>query len=320
MICVNGLVSILIPVYNREGIIAETLDSALAQTYKNIEVIVVDNASADGTWGIVQRYAVSDSRVRVFRNDSNIGPVRNWLRCLEEATGVYGKILWSDDLIAPDFLEKTLPFLEGDDVGFVFTATRVFSSNFEIGELYYSIGNTGLYSSDKFIEADLQGEGYPVSPGCALFRMKDLRENLVLQVPNAVASDFSMHAIGNDLLLFLLVAHKYPRFAFVSEALSFFRAHEGSISIAAKNCKLSLHYHLARAHFVESKRPDLISRLNGILYFYLLRHPDSVEYGVKSISDFYVNNKDLGFSWVRFLFFSFRKAFNKCLRSKCFGW
>ncbi|SFH78217.1 Glycosyl transferase family 2 [Pseudomonas guineae] len=307
----NDLVSILIPVYNREEIIAETLDSALAQTYKNIEVIIVDNASTDGTWGIIQRYALSDSRVNAFRNNSNVGPVRNWLRCLEEASGKYGKILWSDDLIAPEFLEKTLPFLDDDDVGFVFTATRIFSSNREIGELCYAIGNTGLYSGDKFIRADLQGENYPVSPGCALFRMKDLRENLILQVPNSVASDFSMHAIGNDLLLFLLVAHKYPKFAFFSEVLSFFRAHEGSISIASEDCKLSLHYNLARSHFVESKRPDLIMRLNEVLHLYLLRHPGSVAYGVKNISDFYVDNKNFRFSWLSLLFFGFKKAFKK---------
>lgn len=293
---VENLVSVLVPVYNRKDIIIETLNSALSQTYECIEVVVVDNCSVDGTWELISDLAKTDSRLKIFRNDTNLGPVRNWLRCLEEAKGTYGKILWSDDLIAPDFLEQTIPLLKDQDVGFVFTATRVFSSDPLHGKLHHSIGASGIYDTERFIEGDMNGAGYPVSPGCALFRLQDLRENLLLQIPNSIGSDFSMHAIGNDLLLFLLVSNKYPKYAFVSEVLSFFRAHEGSISIASKNCKLPLHYNLARAHFVEFFRPDLICKLNAGLHLHLLRYPDSKEYGVVEISNFYVNNKITSFS------------------------
>lgn len=308
------LVSILIPVYNREEMILETLNSALAQTYDNIEIIVVDNDSTDGTWALISDVASKDHRVKAFRNESNLGPVRNWLRCLEEAAGTYGKILWSDDLIASDFLESTVPFLDNSDVGFVFTATRVFEKNPLEGELYYAIGATGLYESEQFIQGDLRGDGYPVSPGCALFRLHDLRESLLLQIPNSIDSDFSMHAIGNDLLLFLLVAQKYPKFAFVSRVLSFFRAHAGSISIASKNGKLPLHYNLVRAHFVERHRPDLISKLNGRLYLHLLRFPDSKDFGVNSISSFYVTNKSYSFSRLLLFMLVVRKVLKRYIR------
>lgn len=306
----DGLVSVLVPVYNRKDIIIETLNSALCQTYENIEVVVVDNCSFDGTWELISDLAQTDSRLRVFRNATNIGPVRNWIRCLQEAKGMYGKILWSDDLIAPNFLEATLPFLEDESVGFVFTATRVFSSDPGQGKLHHSIGVSGVYSAESFIEGDMKGGGYPVSPGCALFRLPDLRDNLLLHIENSVGSDFSMHAIGNDLLLFLLVANKYTKFAFVSDVLSFFRAHEGSISIASKNCKLPLHYNLARAYFVELVRPDLIYKLNASLYLHLLRYPDSKEYGVHGISDFYVNNKNFYFS----RFYAFQLFIRKVFR------
>ncbi|USW02768.1 glycosyltransferase family 2 protein [Pseudomonas pergaminensis] len=310
---VESLVSVLVPVYNRKDIIIETLNSALSQTYKNIEIIVVDNCSIDGTWELVSELAKSDSRLRVFRNTTNLGPVRNWLRCLEEARGTYGKILWSDDLIAPNFLKATLPFFSDENVGFVFTSTRVFSSNPDQGKLHHSIGTTGIYSTERFIAGDLNGLGYPVSPGCALFRLEDLRESLLLQVPNAVGSDFSMHAIGNDLLLFLLVSNKYKKFAFVSDVLSFFRAHEGSISISSKNCKLPLHYNLARAYFVEAVRPDLIYKLNASLYLHLLRYPDSKDYGVVDISDFYVSNRSTAFSRFYLMQLMVRKFCRKFL-------
>lgn len=305
------LVSILVPVYNRKNIIVETLNSALTQTYGNIEVVVVDNASTDGTWELISELSKGDNRLKVFRNDTNLGPVRNWLRCVEEASGEFGKILWSDDLISPNFLETTLPFLEDAEVGFVFTATRVFSSTPDQGELHHAIGMGGVYSTQSFIAGDVRGDGYPVSPGCALFRMSDLRESLLLNVPNSVGSDFSMHAIGNDLLLFLLVANKYPKFAFVSDVLSFFRSHEGSISIASKNCKLPLHYNLARAYFVERYRPDLISELNANLRVHLFRFPDSKEFGVERVSQFYTVNNNFSFSWPSLLLFVIRKACKK---------
>ena len=60
-------VSILVPVYNREDLIGQTLNSALNQTYKNIEIIVVDNSSTDNTWEVVQSYEKQDSRIKAFQ-------------------------------------------------------------------------------------------------------------------------------------------------------------------------------------------------------------------------------------------------------------
>ena len=107
----KDLVSILIPTYNREKIILETLNCAVNQTYKNTEVIVVDNKSTDNGFEIIKGFAKSHPNVRVYQNEENIGPVKNWLKCMDYATGEYAKILWSDDLIAPDFIEMTLPYL-----------------------------------------------------------------------------------------------------------------------------------------------------------------------------------------------------------------
>ena len=124
-------VSILIPTYNREKIILETLNSAVNQTYKNIEVIVVDNKSTDNSYKIIKDFAKSHPNVKVYQNDTNIGPVRNWRRCMDYATGEYAKILWSDDLIAPDFIEKTLPWLaDNDDIAFVCTGIQYFHNVF----------------------------------------------------------------------------------------------------------------------------------------------------------------------------------------------
>lgn len=284
------LVSILIPVYKRESIIAETIQSALDQTYENIEVVIVDNASTDNTWQVIQTFAEKDSRIKAFRNKTNLGPVRNWLRCVEEATGEYGKILWSDDLIAPEFIAKTQP-LFNDEVGFVYTGANIFTGNNPLNvKTSYLLPNSGHYLSSMYIEKAVFDRGMPVSPGCAIFRMRDIRTNLMLQIPNHVDSDFSMHAIGNDLVLFLLTAKDYKYFGHIAEPLSFFRAHEGSISISSESGKLPLHYAMARAYFVEKFRPRLINCFASYIQLLLWRYKDSKTYGLKSIKDFFYND------------------------------
>jgi len=290
-------VSVLIPVYNREEFIKDTVASALNQTYKNIEIVIVDNHSTDNTWEILKNIANADPRIKLFRNETNIGPVKNWKRCIDEASGKYGKILWSDDLIAPDFLEKTIDFFKRDDVGFVFTGTEVFFENTSEKTRSYFIGDTGVYDSDRYIEGALFDDDYPASPGCALFRLDDLNRNLLVDIPNAIGSDFSMHAIGNDLLIFLLTAHQYRKFGFVNENLSFFRAHQNSISLLSSEGKLLLHRDIVKAFFVEQFRKDLIPNLNAIIWLHLKRSPDKKIYHLNSLKDFYLENDNFTISW-----------------------
>lgn len=279
-------VSILIPVYNREKYIADCIQSALDQTYSNIEIIIVDNASTDRTWDICLDCAAKDDRVRLFQNEKNIGPVRNWKRCIEEASGDYGKILWSDDLIAPDFLEETLP-LFNDDVGFVYSGVKTFTESPRSGDPCYFLDGTGIYPINKYIEGVLYKTDFPVSPGCAVFRLQDLKRNLLINVPNKVNSDFAVHAIGNDLLLFLLTAKDYKKFAVVAKPLSFFRAHNESISVVAKRGKLPLHYALAKAYFVNRYLADEKTRLASYIQLLLWRNFDAKKYGMRKVEDFF---------------------------------
>ncbi len=304
----SSLVSILIPVYNREKYIKETVMSALSQTYTNVEVIIVDNASTDKTWLILQELMVTDSRIRLFRNETNIGPVNNWKRCIDEAKGVYGKILWSDDLISDDFVEKTLPFLEGTiDVGFVFTKTEIGVELTSEKMECYAIGSTGVYEQSYYIDGVLFSKNYPVSPGCAIFRLTDLKKNLLVNIPNKIGSDFSKHAIGNDLLIFLLTANRYKSFAFINESLAFFRVHKDSISVRSKKGKLPLHYSLASAYFVEKYRVDLINKLNTKIYMQLKRYSNCRGDGFNNISDFYRSNLDYQVDSKYFIFMLLNK-------------
>ena len=287
---VPGLVSILIPVYNRAHLIEATVQSALAQIDVPIEVVVVDNASPDGTWDVLQRLAAQDARVRIFRNASNLGPVRNWRACVEQARGEYAKILWSDDLIAPDYLAQCLPKLADPAVGFVYTWATVFSDS-EAGKgtgLYNRAIGNGVHPSERYIRAAFSDLEVPYSPGCALLRMKDLRRNLLVDVPNPVGSDFAKHAIGNDLLIFLLTAADYPRFAVIDAPLSLFREHKGSITASTKAAVLFANYDLAKAWFADTRRvsSSLRALLHVFLHIHLRRYKD-MPYGLRSVGDFF---------------------------------
>lgn len=245
-------VSILIPVFNRKIYVAECIQSALNQTFADFEIVVVDNASTDGTWEVCRQFASKDRRVRVFQNGTNIGPVLNWKRCIEEAKGVYGKLLFSDDTMAPAFLERAIPLLARREVGFVFSAVNLGTESGQGGVSYRYAGETGIYPMADFINASLFGGDTPISPGCAIFRLDDLKKNLLLEIPSPSIKDFASHGAGPDLLLYLLAAKTYPSFAFINEPLCFFRSHEESISVSDKTQHLSRCYIQAKIWFAET--------------------------------------------------------------------
>ena len=242
------LVSIVIPVYNRESIVQKAISSALSQTYRNIEVIVSDNASTDNTWNVLNGFAQQDKRVSIFRNNENLGPVRNWEACFRQIKGKYVKIIWSDDYITEDYLEKTIPILEqNDSCGFAYSKVCVeFSSGNKIDHVW---GKTSLYETNHFIWASLMGtRPTPVSPGCAIFR-SDIVNNLLVDIPNELNLDFSKYGAGNDLLLFLITCVNYKFFYYIDETLSFFKG--GSDSITSNSGgKLGVYYNYAKFFFV----------------------------------------------------------------------
>jgi glycosyltransferase involved in cell wall biosynthesis len=92
------LVSVLITVYNRENYLAAAIQSALDQTFTDFELLIVDDASTDGSFEVARRYE-TDSRVKIFRNEHNLGQFPNRARAAELARGRLLKFVDSDDLI-----------------------------------------------------------------------------------------------------------------------------------------------------------------------------------------------------------------------------
>lgn len=107
-----GLVSIIMPAYNAAGTIKESIQSVLSQTYKDWELLVIDDGSTDQTAEIVQEVADGDVRVKLMLNRVNMGVVASRNRGLAEASGDYIAFLDSDDLWKPKKLERQLGYME----------------------------------------------------------------------------------------------------------------------------------------------------------------------------------------------------------------
>jgi len=95
-------ISILIPAYNVEKYVARCLDSVISQSFDDIEVIVVDDGSTDGTSDIVSRYVADDKRVRLVRHHGNYGVLWGRKTCVENADGDFIMFVDADDTIEPD--------------------------------------------------------------------------------------------------------------------------------------------------------------------------------------------------------------------------
>lgn len=113
--------SVCIPVYNCREHIAQAVDSVLQQTFRDFELIIVDNCSDDGTFELLRAY--TDPRIRLMRNAANIGACGNWNRLLSEFSGRYLKILCADDVLYSDCLERQLTVLESADAAVMMVAS-----------------------------------------------------------------------------------------------------------------------------------------------------------------------------------------------------
>jgi glycosyltransferase involved in cell wall biosynthesis len=107
-------VSVLIPVFNVENYIGAALKSISEQTYKNLEIVVVDDGSSDRTLDVVQECRLADPRIVVLQNEKNRGIVASLNRALSVASGEYIARMDGDDISEQDRIEKQVRFLEGN--------------------------------------------------------------------------------------------------------------------------------------------------------------------------------------------------------------
>lgn len=115
---VDGLVSVVMPSWNTGRFIAESIHSVINQTYKNWELLIVDDCSTDNTDEVVSSF--KDERIRYFKNEKNSGAALTRNRALREAKGEYIAFLDSDDIWLPEKLEKMVKFMKDNNYPFAY--------------------------------------------------------------------------------------------------------------------------------------------------------------------------------------------------------
>ena len=218
---VHPLVTIGIPTYNRaDGYLKQTLESAVNQTYQNIEIVVSDNCSTDHTEMVVKGF--SDPRIRYFKQAKNIGANNNFNFCVKQAQGDYFLLLHDDDMIDEDFIEVCMRAASYDtEIGLIRTGMRRIDPDGKV--LTKSLNRVGGLSTEDFFMGWFAGKT-PMHLCCTLFNTKRLRE---------VGGFNSKHQLFNDVLAEVQLAARFGRVD-VQDAKASFRQHPLQHAVLAK--------------------------------------------------------------------------------------
>ncbi len=208
-------VSIGLPVRNGERFIGRAIESVLAQDFSDFELVICDNVSDDGTIEIVRGYATRDSRVKLFENERDIGQIANMNRIFEVAKGEYFRWAGDDDWFEPDYLSKSVAFLD-EHPDFIAVSTYIKYSDDDGHEFYAEYTGERMESPDpvrRFVRMLwlLQADYRFADTHYAMYRSSALKQTRLL--PVAFATDMLLAA---ELSLI-------GRFGHVPECLSYRR-------------------------------------------------------------------------------------------------
>jgi len=225
-------VTVCVPMYNGERYLPECIDSILAQSYPNFDVLLVDDCSTDLTRSIAERYASSDSRVRLSINSGNLGLVGNWNRCLDLATGDWIKFVFQDDTIQPDCLAE---MVSAAAEGVVFVACQralVFEEGIDPAARDWYIAHrqmlNDLFADDPLISAER----------CQRLAIEYFGTNVFGEPTSVLIHRSAFEKVGrfNPALIMNCDFEMWARItihfgaAFVPRDLATFRVHRGSTS------------------------------------------------------------------------------------------
>ena len=211
----HPLISIALATYNGERFLSQQMESLLAQDYPNLEIVISDDCSTDGTWGILQDYAIRDSRIRLLPKDINRGYVNNFVRVFRECSG---------DLISPS---------DQDDIWHP-TKTRRLMESIEDSSL--------IYCNNRFVDENGKPIGKNFADTAHMISGSDPRNLLLSSSVCGHTMLFKKHLLKTaskldsapyiDWMIAFLAA-KEGHICYLDEVLVDWRKHEASTSAHA---------------------------------------------------------------------------------------
>lgn len=291
----SELVSVAIPTYNRLALLKPAVDSVLAQTYQNFEVIISDNNSDDGTVDYLK--SLNDPRVKVFFSQENRGMAGNWQKCLTNARGKYFLLLSDDDiLISSEALAKLVSAFEiesDNNVGMVFCdvitgdkldekTLKEFRKKYLSKDLELEVYSDHLYFITLFLLGKMK-----IFPSATLLRREDIvslggyiQEGLKLSV---------------DFFIWYNTLFKYKNAVRVPQTLVFYRIHN---NLTAASCDVWLsdfdwlinnikHNEILVSHVKAGILKELMEAKNRIPAVHIKKA--LIEHGIGKLSQSFVN-------------------------------
>lgn len=172
----DGLVSIIMPSWNTARFIGESIQCVIDQTYKQWELLIVDDCSTDSTDAVVKKY-LSDDRIRYMKNEKNSGAAITRNRALREAHGEWIAFLDSDDLWAPEKLEKQLQFMKAN--GYVLSYTEYERIDEDDNPLNIYVSGPKVVNRRKMYNYDYIGQLTMMYSArhFGLIQIKDIKKN-----------------------------------------------------------------------------------------------------------------------------------------------
>lgn len=169
------LVSVCIPAYNNAAYIKETIDSILKQTYTNFELIICDDKSKDHTVEVIE--SIKDERIRLYKNEKNLGMSGNWNNCLSKCNGEYIKLICADDMLREDCLEKEVQALIDNPTAVLAESdTKLFDLDGKPKGFYKRYKTKGLENGKKIARAGFFIKNYFGAPLANTFRKSALEK------------------------------------------------------------------------------------------------------------------------------------------------
>ncbi|MTD14110.1 glycosyltransferase [Nakamurella sp. YIM 132087] len=248
-------VSVVVPTYNNAAHVQAAIDSILAQTFTDFELIISDHSSTDGTWDLLQDYT-ADARVRLQQVPQGGGAPANWKAVTEPATGEYLKLVCGDDLIHPDALQEQVAALAAHPSAVLSASLRdiVDEAGRPVVRARGLQGLDGLVDGREAVRRTVRaGTNVFGEPGCVLFRRSVLMESggwddrspyLIDQATCArVALRGSMVAVRRSLAGFRISAQQW------------------SVALAATQAEHAAAFH----HRIAAENPGLLTRGDVLL-------------------------------------------------------
>ncbi len=249
------LVSVLLPSYNHEKFIAETIESVLAQTIKDLEFIIIDDFSSDRSTEIIKKYQEKDDRIKFLVHRENIGISKTENELLNMAKGKYVAFLNSDDVWDKQKIEKQLKVLERDENLIIWTEGEIIDENSKlIGMKFTEKHGASRKKKSGNIFEELLYNNF-IFFASLLFKRENLGDLRFNEKLNII----------NDFQFEVALAENYDYF-FISEPLAKYRVHDYNTIFLENKVPIRKEYFFIFKLFLEKYSEKIPKKLKLYIY------------------------------------------------------